>query len=619
MCAARPSDFPHTYDRDYYASLKAEYAHEPNVHIYAKDDYALDPHVPPWLSDGMPVDVAATRARVRASPRAPRELDLDAPERLWRVSDLHSDQEQRQFLATCRNADPVSGRVWRDPMPESDFQHDPHLDWIHLRRFDDGPRAARDAEDALRDAQPKPLPRTKTYHTEEDEFQAVLESANRMQTDHLDDPSPITEWDHLVPPPSDAELDRWSKAAKERGGNATAHESYFLSPTASREPAPAPSGAVPPQRDSLLAAHHAEWEGDVRVFSIGKDGAVEEGDAARVTSVTKGAAGGVQWGTVVVMDGVEVVSEAAFEPLKYPDDLVSGRAVGPDGSYVQIAAKEGGGVYAGVSVGDGFLKRLTGVACRAAMELCLVEGARRDRVVLCTGEDGLRFERVVVLSERKAGGGAGEARSAVAAVSVEALRGEWAGAGLVLLPEFPPFPSKLVQTRGRFAAVDGATEDQVSWVEHETADPPDAESKRRLRTVSKKKVSRRVAAARAHDRRRLARCDALWRDAVDGRVETHAWRMTRAPQGVTGMASPRLGNFVVDYGAVALPGGLLVTMPVGKASPGMWNTVSLMQSSRPTRKRVTAGRNEEGGLVGALFVTERVEQEELADEAAAYV
>lgn len=636
--------YPEEFERDYYDELKAKYAHLKNVEIFSKDDYELDPTKTPWLGDEGRVDVKALRKQVNASPIQPGELDV-APDRPFRHTDLHSQEDIESFESRFRTHDAVSGRYWEDPMPESDFDHDEK--WIDFRKMDVD--AEQTDEDVFAEASPRPLKR-KQYASFDEEFAAVMASADRMQAENLDQPIPKTAWAESVPVPDPDEFARWQRAAEERGGNSTSHDSNFLPPAKKVERRPkldAQGIEPPPQRQSMVEAHAGSWTGDVTVFSIssGHFSVTTQRRCSVKSRVSICDNGGLEWSSAVDDNDMELVSEVSFSPVEHMESLIPGRGVSSDGSYVQNSPSCGSStrspVYADISLGQKFLATLTeDKNCRAELEICMVsgsgEGLRRDRVCICTGStpdadkkkatnNSDKFVFVVVLSEYRDGcleaHERNSRRNRMTELGSYMLRGKWTGSGILLHPEFPPLGCTEVKTFLSFTAAENITEDSVTWVENELSDEPGRESKARQRTLGKKKISKRVAAARAHDRRRLSECSFLSKEAIgsESKAETHGWKLLPSAEAFTSMLSPRVGKFVDDYCAVVLPDGMVVTFPFGKAFPKIWNSISLMKADRPVRKRILAGRNEFGDLVGVAFVTESVEDEELCDEAASYV
>lgn len=651
--------YPEHFDRDYYDQLKAQYAHLENVHIFSKDDYEIDPRDTPWLCEDGGCDLKALRNNVAESLVQPGELDV-APDRPFRHTDLHTPHDIHTLNTRFQNADAVSGRVWQDPMPDSDFDGDE--EWIDLRKVDD-PVKDHDCEDAFVGAEPKPLKR-KQYTSVEEEFAAVMESADRMQAENLDQPIPKTAWNEVVPIPDPDEFAKWQKAAEERGGNSTRSESHFLPPVKKME-----RGASSEVSDSfceneneltrhkqhqpLIEAHVGSWTGELSVFSIsGNSFSVQQRKRCFVNSNTSICTdGGLEWSSAVTDGGSETVSDVVFARIEHADALIPGRGVSSDGSYVQNSPGRGSSgqssAYADISIGPKLLQAVTGNSnCKGELELCMMSGngrgdMRRDRVLLCTAASndvstkGSRkssesFAFVVLISEHRGFSTetrhddsftSNRRRSRTAVASSETVRGEWVGKGILLHPEFPPYACKEVDTHLSFSRAERITDDAVTWVEKELPDEAQRVSRGRQRTLAKKKVSKRVAAARAYDQKRLSECSFLCREELkeQSTPETHAWKAIPSEDVFTCLFSPRVGKFADDYCAIVLPNRSLLTFPLGKAFPDMWNTVSCMQLSRPIRKRITAGRNEFGDLVGVLFVTESVTDEGLCDEAAAYV
>lgn len=200
------------------------------------------------------------------------------------------------------------------------------------------------------------------------------------------------------------------------------------------------------------------------------------------------------------------------------------------------------------------------------------------------------------------------------------LWGRWTGEAIIVQPDYPPEPVRKITTSLTIRHAQNISEKDVLWVEDEFEGEPDTQSKRRVRQMGKKKVSPRVAAARAHDRARLSSCTILSEETTgENEEDIQGWELFPSSDRISWLYSPRLGRFVGDYGALVLTKSLILTFPVSNAFPSMWNTVTLMEIDNPTRRRVVAGRNREGALVGALFAKELVEDGEASDSVSSYV
>lgn len=660
--------YPEDYDRDYYDQLKREYADRENVRIFSKDDYDLDENLTPWLEDNRGRDIADIRRNMHNRPVESDEL-TDVPDRLMRHTDLHTPEEIAAFEPRMRVADAVSSREWEDPMPESDFDRDER--WIHLRKMDDED-VHDDGEAFFASLQEKPLKR-KVYDTPEQEWDALMASLDRMQAENLDyDDFTETEWGEADSRPDPSDLDKWHQAAKERGGNAVQSESYFLPPLTKRDPfeegkralsvTEASDGSLefpspPPQQRVLESVHLGEWRGIARVFEI-SDAREIEVRPCREFPLQSGTVvhdnDSLEWTSVIAGSSSETVSHVVLTSAKHKDSLVPGRAVAKNGSYALKPNRSEPGEQmrgpAGLTVSTGCLRSMTGDAATVAdFEVCMVSEdlrrnrnlVRRDRFILCRSPDGdsgdppgkrnARFRYVVLMSEYK-GSVAQELRPDLGRQSstIESgestscssiLEGRWEGRGALLHPEFPPANFLEVDTRLSFVHAENISDTDVTWVENESREEPGHESNRRTRLLRKKKTSKRVAAARNHDRRRLAQCAFLSQEKVgdDADTVTFAWKVTHSPDGLSCLFSPRIGRFVDDHAGIFFGNRFLLTLPFSNACPGVQNTVCLTELKRPCRQRINLGMNEWGDLVGVVFITESLCDASICDDVASYV
>lgn len=667
LCKAGPKVYPEDYDRDYYPALKEEYANDDQVIIYAKEDYELDPLDVPWLEENRGRDLKKIRHQLQTEPPVPGELQ-GLPSRPMRCTDLHTEDELESFESRMRYEDSVSGQIWEDPMPESDFEGDPQ--WIDFRKMDTSHAEDHDPEDVLASL-PNPPRKRVQYASYEDELAAVQESMERMQAQYLDEDSTPTAWgeQHTVPDPE--EFSKWQYAARARGGNSSQGNSFYLSPakSASEEVCDVMDGhdgekelRPPHQFGSLKKAHLGKWRGKIFVIAVLSDSkfGVRQGaefDVQSDTSVEDG--GGLGWTSVLTTSSeCELVSHVTFERPEHEDALVPGRGVSSDGNYVCNALHccgSNGTVQhrnkaEGLSLSSRCLKALIGdKGVRGELELCILSGLRgsnklrRDRVLLCsvftekvakgrrssTGERRRHFSHIVLISEYQISNSDAKDNIILSQFTranrstntlLKTAQGKWSGSAQLLQPEFPPVGFKEHVTSFTFQESPSISLDSVTWTEQDIPEVADTTSNARIRTLGKKKVSKRVATARAHDQRRLSECSFLSEEqVVDMRPETFAWKEVHDERGLTGLFSPRIGKFVNDYCGVFLPGGTLLTFPHSNAFPDMANTVCLVELTTPQRKRINVARNQAGTIVGALFITENLVEGDLCDDVASYV
>lgn len=646
------------YDRDYYDELKQEYADRDNVQIFSKDDYEIDETLTPWLDQDL--DTKVKKIQNVLVDRQKDDQDLTEVSRpSLRLSDIHTAEAIEEFEPLMRECDAVSGREWDDPMPESDFERE--TDWIHFRKMDESDLDD-DGEEFFAGLEEKPL-RRKLYNSLEEELEAVQESVHRMQMENLDQEIPVTAWGENLPSPDPKDLEKWRRAAEERGGNVVQKESFFLSPVTARQPVAADSlqefttksrngtsevRKAPRQHRELVLAHEGKWQGQVFVFSLqsSKDVSlqpVRELNLQSEISVSPGDESLV-WTSIVEGDSAEFVSDCKLRHPKYKDSLMSGRAVCTDGNYIMSSSPaehlKPDSETGELTVGSRFLRKVTNdPAVTGAVEMCILstESAGqvlRDRVMLCigsaskqsgakSGKESPSFRYIVLLTENRESPLYSYSSQSSASLKLQRngapvfarITGTWMGSGELLHPEFPVVPYRKVDTKYSFLAAKDISEKDVSWVETIPNDP-EATSKGRERTIRKKKVSKRVSAARDHDKKRLEQCSYLSCETVgsEADAEKYAWRESSSSEGRFGMFSPRIGRFVDDYGSVILNDRLLLSFPASKAFPNILNTVCLTQVNTPRRQRISVCRNENGEVVGGLFVNEIMQ--EGSDEAA---
>lgn len=655
-----PISYPQDFDRDYYGELKREFAGIDGVEIFSKDDYEIDEDLAPWLDIDLDSKVKDIQQSIENRPVDLQDIN-DVSKPIMRLTDVHTAEEIKDFESALRLGDSVSGRAWEDPMPESDFGRDP--EWIDFRKIHKS-TLNDDNEAFLGGLEHMPM-RRKLYDTPEEEWHAVKESVDRMQAENLDQEVTYTAWGECIPSPDPKDLDKWRRAAIERGGNAVQNESYFLSPVTVRQPIAestlvesmmkSHSGKLeirepPRQYQELYATHGGQWRGQATVFSIHSDNDISlrlerELELQTETFVSDE---NLVWTSSVADDASELMSECKLRFPKYRESLMSGRAVCTGGGYVMATSPdediEQGSETGDITVGIRFLSRLTeDSTVDGALEICLLstnnsECVTRDRVILCIasglehsgqkpGKGGAMFRYIVWLTEQRESEARDRTKSLRLLLSQQKelcnfarLTGVWAGTGELLHPEFPMVPYRKVDTKYNFFFAKNITEKDVTWIE-KLPDEPGAASQARARTLGKKKISKRVKAARDYDRKRLERCSFLSHETIgtEGDIEAFAWQGVYSPEGFVCMFSPRTGRFADDYGGVVLNNQLLLSFPLSKAFPEMWNTVCLTNVKTPERQRINVGRNECGHVVGVLFVTESITNTQLCAEVSSSV
>ncbi|PXF45124.1 hypothetical protein BWQ96_05098 [Gracilariopsis chorda] len=642
---------PDDFDRDYYDELKEEFKDNKKARIFAKEDYQLDDIETPWLFDYRARNLEEIRKRMTTRPKENPDPH-SVPENAMLLSDLHTEEEIADFEDGLRTNDQINGKKWRDPMREEDFSGDP--EWIGFRKKSDEDVTLKEHESLASLGEEGLLPR-KPFNSEKDEWEALNDSYDMMQTEF---------WDSHVEPfsvggntevPSPEEFARWQKEAEARGGGATSEESYFLppfnDPTNNNASVSASTQQnFPDQHKTFATSNCGTWEGTLRVFSIhyGQEEFVPriERVFSSRTAVSPEPREAVMWSTTVIGDSCDYVSEREIPLPKHPDALISGRAVSSEGSYA-VCRINGLGNQ---NTDDYFtmsrvcIESITGDnKCRPELEISLLtrqnNGSVRDRIFLCTspdtdriggrGKTKVRFSHIISLNEylgttsekSKADVLRHKSSDYLESANIEQLLGHWTGRGALFHPEYPPMSFTEVTTDYSVSRSDSVTQSDVTWGEKRVPDDPTFKSRGRERTLRKKKVSKRVKAARDHDRRRLSECRLITRErnGSDAEEERFAWKALPCLNAFSTLYSPRVGHFVGDYCGLLTSRRVLVTFPVSDAFPDMWNTASVIYLNRPSRQRIEVGRNERGALVGALFIRETIEDAAEGDAVAAYV
>lgn len=642
-CAAR-GDF----DRDYFADIKrhASRVMPGRARIYAAEDYELESGAVAWLCENRGRDLDTVR-------RAAAERGDDG---VLEYGDMHTEEELEEFDEILRVADPVSGRVWEDPMPEAEWEVPPDGErsgeWIGLRG---GHRVSW-------------APSSATPHASEEEETAALELAfSDMQENERLQTAPYLSFNETLPTPSRQNFAKWQKAAEVRGGNATKYESEMLSPARKRQPHESDDGeeahaelpSIPLQHRALADAHVGEWSGELHVLELGsRDGGNWRSGGGKAlysvrSCITERDDGILDWHTSVSSCLGNDVNQAALESSvlfaspKSQEALTPGRAVFEDGVFASQAFRDAEVARVnipGISMSSTTLRELVGKEnVEGAIELSMFAGSndfrQRVRTILCvcdtSGKNANSYTHVLTFVEKLIG------RVDVhrtmdsnwdAPVPVSDTRdgrreliGEWAGVGVTLHPSYPPLA---IVPATSYLSLEQVTKpilpDDVTWTENGRLDTPEKTSKRRERVLGKRKLSKRVSAARAHDEHRLAQCSLLMRERLGdmAELETSAWMeipMIGLPSNL-GFLSPRVGRFVEDYVSIALPGSVLLSFPAGAACPDIQSYITMTEMRAPHRHRLVAARSVEGELVGvASLVETRTSDRNPSDDVCAYI
>lgn len=662
------------FDRDYYDKLKAEYANDPYINIYSKNDYTLDPKDVPWLYENRGRNLDDVREKVKRRlkyraenpdyrpPADEEEGHHDAPPDALIWTDLHSDEEIAQFSTRALTEDPVGGRVWTTPMTPSELKNmneqyeQPAKAFLHLDDDDPASKLPITDGDQFWEAAETPLPGN-LYADENDEIAALHRSWDQMQdqidASRKDETMTFGEMDPL---PDPDEYERWKREAEKRGGNATVGDSHFLSPYTpnpavdKKNVLPKPSYNEPPQHDSLVRAHSGLWKGTVTLYHLEFNNKMQH--SITMTTPAQSEAihnndDSLEFHFSVQNGDEEILSSVEFSTAESGNLINCGRGVNHDGSYILIPPK-GGFTGGGFSIGAKTLAKLSGgFQNKPVVEFCLFSRQPtriRHRVFLFA--DGMRpsidmdakpqalasqkspnFSAVMVISEatctlREWNHPVNpQLNWEIPNVPLSSLLGQWAGSGISVHPEYFLESCRSIETSFSMSKSEQITVSDVTWTEEQTPEDLERPKKRIVKQENGKKPSKRVMAARNHDQRRLSSCSVLSQEQTgkENIEDIHGWEVSPSASAVTSLFSPRIGRFIDDYCGLILCKNLVLTLPYKKAFPTKWNVISVIEIGSPSRTRLLAGRSPEGLLVGALFTKERKKDGEEGDSVALYV
>ncbi len=625
------------FDRDYYDDLKAEYADNPLVSIYSKDDYDLDDVEVDWLKEEFHErDLTELKKEVASRP-VPEGLAA-AP---LRQTDLHSIDDVENFNARACEYDPTSGIPWENK--PHDMHMYPDCEFSDLRHHE--PLPEEEDVETLRKKLPfEPMKRKVISEEQErEELMVALNELEELDNEAAEENAPLYAPAGNVPSPTQEEMRRWSKAAEDRGGNAVVNPSFALPPmaptsvgqqsTSEEEPPP-----VPPQYYGTVQAHLGRWSGEAEVlrlewsrnsvsivsrtkFEIGSDIDIEDDDT-------------MSWETAVYCnenedgESVDHVSSVDFATPDTGEELSPERAVFECGSYVAQITPLKDVKHKPLSLSSKCVELLTG-GSTACIELCSKSGqdvtAERMRVIICGRKSGARggmkkktvnegsdviITHLIIIREKR-----GELKSVETngkgGILRSTLSGKWRGRGLSLQPMYPQMASALLTSSQEWRERSDIEIADVTWTEGgvmEMRGERGTGSNLSTQGSKTQRRSRRVRAAAKHDSERLAKCGRICQDILGSEnVETHAWALN-ADQATA--YSPRLGKFVNDYFAIALTDTCVLIAPTKSAWPSLNNTVSIVDTKdtkQKRRRRLIANRSCEGQLVGALLLDEEAQ------------
>lgn len=657
------------FNRNYYDELKAEYADDPNITIFSKDDYTLDPIIAPWLYENRGRDLKAIRKKVqeriedaKSSGTSEQADDPDGfPPDALQWTDLHTEDEIASFRTRAQTEDPVTGRVWSNPMTESEIDlaaQDDNI--IRFRPDSDDAPSIFPLGDDVNFWGDSPSSESEFMFPEfPEDFDDLQESWHHLNAAKLDTTDDTIAYGEHIPAPNPEDYRHWQEEAERRGGNATVADSYDLPPYRDiykerREALESTKGEqLPPQHDTLVSAHSGMWVGHLNIFALHtsdrKFKPVLEQMFLIQTDISLSFDRDLQFHTTIQIDDEELLTDSTFSSFEFRNGVVRGRSVAADASYICVSSgnpdpkpifslprkalikmmKNSSLVEPVVEVG--ILRRSDSKPIRYRVIL-IANGPKPSSEKHADKSKGHspKFSHVVLIAETRIRS-LREASDIICrykprqldlpVISLSEIKGRWTGKAILLQPEYPIEGTRQVETTISLMHAVGVQQSDVTWVENELELSPNEKSKRQERQKGKKKVSARVAAARAYDQSRLSSCNLLCHERIGDspKEEKHVWNTMPQGRNVSWFFSPRIGRFIDDYAGLVLTNKLWLTFPLTKAFPTMWNTISLVEIASPTRRRIVVGRNEDGTLVGALFATETLEDSDKMDSVSCYV
>lgn len=497
---------PDEFDRDYYDELKREFKDNKKARIFAKEDYQLDDIETPWLFDYRARNLAEIRKRMSTRPKE-EPVPQGVPENAMLLSDLHTEEEISDFEQGLRTNDQINGKMWRDPMREEEFTGDP--EWIGFRKKRDEDFVLKE-HDSLASLGEEGLLPCKQFESEKDEWQALNESYDMMQTEFWESPVEPFSLGGNTEIPTAEEFARWRKEAEARGGSATSEESYFLPPfndpmTTNANFSESYQQDFPDQHKTFVASNCGAWEGTLRVFSIDYNHEFVPriaGVFSSSSTVSAEPRQAVVWNTTVVGNSCDYISERQVPLPKHPESLISGRAVSSEGSYVvcRINGINNQNTEDYFTMSRVCIEALTGdTKCRPELEISLLTreaiGSVRDRIFFCTNTETNRtgsgvktkvqFSHIISLKEclksstTKPGAEVVGHNSShnLDSANAERLLGHWTGRGALFHPEYPPMSFTEVTTDYSVSRRGLITESDVSWGEKPIPDDPSFKSR----------------------------------------------------------------------------------------------------------------------------------------------
>lgn len=621
------------FNRDYYDELKAEFADNPLVTIYSKDDYVLDDTIDDgWLGE----DLRGRDLNQLRETLSTRPIPDNLPFAPLHLTDLHSAERVKHFNSDACSYDPTTGIPWED-VPH-DMHMYPDCEFSDLRHVDEV--ASHDDEENITQQLPfEPMKRKpiseKALRTE---LMVAMNELEEIDSDSVED-NEFFAPEGNVPTPTETDLRRWKEAAEARGGNALTHNNFVLRPqNYEQSAAPSELPPVPPQYSGPVRAHLGRWIGEAeviklewsrnsvvsrRIFEIESDIDIDSGNA-------------LLWETSLCRDTeeecVDHVSSVKFVTPDVREELYPERAFFECGSYIAQIAPVKNMEYKPLSLSRKCIEVLTGDS-NACIELCMRNRepitTERMRIVICGKKSEMKSRKkklkgnagadviishVITIRERRV-----EAQGELRNVEFErhdgnlnkALWGKWRGRGVSLHPLYPSVPCKMMTSFQKWCEMSAIKITDVTWTEIDLMQMRDDSDRNRgnlsVSGTRNQRHSSRVRAAAKYDSERLAKCSRICEDVIGGKyVEKHAWSLDEKKGWAV---SPRLGKFVNDYFAMVLTETMILIAPAKSAWPSVHSTVTIIEKvDTSRRRRLIANRSIEGQLVGALLLEEELEE-----------
>lgn len=393
------SKSPPEFDRNYYDKLKDMYKDDPDVHIFSRDDYELDPKEAPWLYDYRGRDLNVIRENVRKrveeheknkkeqndtiksgderNEEAEDDDDDGIPIHALQWTDLHTEEELGTLRERALTEDISNGRLWSCPMTEEELKFSEESEeGIHFRPDGEDAPVVMPTSDGVADWGDSPSVEAMGISEIDEDAISELEDAYRKMTSYgFPDTNPnglkreSHTWGESIPIPDADEYKRWQREAEIRGGNAVFDEAHDFAPYVDvfgdqqqqQSDARANGAAgIPPQHDALVEAYAGKWSGTATVIELlappvptpeaktDKKKATHDkfNPAVRLvapvqSNCTAKTDGTLNVQTRLTIDTKDVCVDVPFSSSTFFNSLTKNRAVSDDGSYIFMATKNG--------------------------------------------------------------------------------------------------------------------------------------------------------------------------------------------------------------------------------------------------------------------------------------